>query len=156
MKPITHHDLCKFIRAAMERRKLPLAVLADRAKVQQRTLALMFAGQAFFNIRVLASVAKALEVDYSHITAGYALWRYQETLAELSAPEREPEKKRGQYGQDDLGPLAQSIVASHPGASTDLLIQHLLNAVPGLFEPIAATAIQKATSSQNRGDYDAA
>lgn len=157
LQPISHQALLLLIRSHMERRNLRLAIVAERAGVKFETLAIMFAGQAFFNIRVLASLGKALEVDFSLPTAQYALWRYNETLAELKQPQRASEKKPGQYGQDDLSPLARSIVAEYPGASTQLLIQHLMASVPGLFEPIAETAIRKAQRPNERtGDYDAA
>lgn len=157
LQPISHQALLLLIRSHMERRNLRLAIVAERAGIKYETLAIMFAGQAFFNIRVLASLGKALEVDFSLPTAQYALWRYNETLAELRRPQREPDKQRGKYGQDDLSPLASSIVASNPGAPTELLIQHLMVSVPGLFEPIAETAIKNAQNpSQRTGDYDAA
>lgn len=157
MQSISHHALTVLIKTALEKRNIKLETAAYFARIDPRALARCIGGIAPYTPEILAPLGKYLHIDYGRIYAQYAFGRYAETLARLNSPEREPEKKRGQHGSDELSPLASSIVASNPNTPTQLLIQHLMDSVPGLFEPIAASAIKKAqNSSQRTGDYDAA
>jgi len=134
---------------------MSLGALAMKARLNHDMLAVAIGGQGYFSAETLAAIGVALEIDYSHVAARYAIHRYNLAMARAAAPRLVQAAPRPR--EDALTSLAKDIVRQNPTSSTGLLIQYLLSAAPGVPEPMAADAINFVVKpNQRTGDYDAA
>lgn len=149
MTPISHGEVIKLIQSALFMRNVRLDKAAAKVGLNLDQLALAMAGRTHFSDRMLAGMGEALNIDYAHIAARYALYRYYAAQSKL----RKPKLIVSAQPTIGLNAIAEQIVQTNPNLPSELLIQYIMSAT-NVMQPVAETALKIAQNTAIKGDYD--